>query len=228
MTIMVLLPGMDGTGLLFAPFLRELGKGITPIVVTYPTDRFLDYSALDAHVRKRLPAEKPFFLLGESFSGPVAISIAANAPRNLAGLILCASFAKSPRPLMARLKPLITMLPGLNSPTLAACALLGASSTTDLRQQLAAALTMVSPQVLRARLRAILEVNVTHALNKVRVPILYLRATCDKLVPRTAGDLIASLKPTQIVGVDAPHMLLQAAPQSAATVVTAFVGGLES
>lgn len=228
MTTIVLLPGMDGTGLLFAPFLRKLVNDIHSIVISYPTEQFLDYPALVAYVRERLPTERPFFLLGESFSGPVAISIAANAPHNLAGLILCASFARNPRPLFATIKSILALLPGLNSPTFATLALLGISSTPELRQQIATALAAVPPRVLRTRLRTVLESDFTDALPDVRVPILYLRATRDRLVPYGAGALIASLAPTQIVDIDAPHMVLQTAPEIAATVVASFVTARKS
>lgn len=228
MTTIVLLPGMDGTGLLFAPFVSKLGNDIRSMAISYPPEQFLDYPALVAHVRERLPNEGPFFLLGESFSGPVAISIAADAPNNLRGLILCASFARNPRPLLAKIGLMLPLLPSLNSPTLATYALLGTSSTPELRQQIATALAAVSPRVLQARLRTVIESDVTHSLPDVRVPILYLRATRDKLVPRGAGALVASLAPSQIVDIDAPHMVLQAAPEIAATVVKLFVVGRES
>ena len=39
---LVLLPGMEGTGSLFAPFLKELPDWVQPVVVSYPTDQALD------------------------------------------------------------------------------------------------------------------------------------------------------------------------------------------
>ncbi|MGQ0798894.1 MAG: serine aminopeptidase domain-containing protein [Pseudomarimonas sp.] len=43
-----------------------------------------------------LPRSEPYFLLGESFGGPLAIALAARQPRGLLGLVLCASFARYP------------------------------------------------------------------------------------------------------------------------------------
>lgn len=72
---LVLLPGMDGTGCLFAPITAALGEDVESMVVRYP-DEELDYSAHEAIARAALPLERPHVLLGESFSGSIAISIA--------------------------------------------------------------------------------------------------------------------------------------------------------
>lgn len=111
MAALVLLPGMDGTGGLFSEFLEALGPGLHPIVVPYPPDQPLDYSQLESIVRSRLPSDQPFVLLAESFSGPIAISIAASAPRGLLGLVLCCSFARSPRPVFSVLRSIVAFLP---------------------------------------------------------------------------------------------------------------------
>ena len=45
-TRLVLLPGMDGTGVLFEPLLEVLPCEFEPIVVRYPPDKALGYEAL--------------------------------------------------------------------------------------------------------------------------------------------------------------------------------------
>jgi len=92
MTILVLLPGLDGTGELFAPFVGAL-TGIDTRVIAYPADRAMDYPEHEGFVRDKLPRDEDYFLLAESFSGPIGISIAATAPPRLRGLILCGTFA---------------------------------------------------------------------------------------------------------------------------------------
>ena len=72
---LVLLPGMDGTGDLFAAFLSAPGCDLDVKVVSYPTDVALGYADLEAFARAALPTDRPFVILGESFSGPIAISI---------------------------------------------------------------------------------------------------------------------------------------------------------
>jgi pimeloyl-ACP methyl ester carboxylesterase len=77
---LVLLPGMDGTGDLFAPLVAALGPHMRTVIVRYP-DEPLDYASDEEIARAALPIGHPFILLGESFSGPIAVSIAASAPR---------------------------------------------------------------------------------------------------------------------------------------------------
>ena len=224
MTCLVLLPGMDGTGPLFSDFVAALSEPIKPVVVAYPPQQVLDYAQLDVYVRERLPANEPFVLLGESFSGPVAISIATNPPRNLAGLILSCSFARNPHPALAGLKPLIKLVPAIKSVTLISPMLLGKYSTPALRHQLNGALSQVSSKVMQARLRAVIDIDVTESLKQVRVPILYLRANDDRLVPQSASALISSIvTQTRVVSVDGPHMLLQVAAIAIASIVGDFI-----
>ncbi len=96
--ILVLLPGMDGTGVLFAPLLGELDPRISPWVVPYPADEPLSYDELLPLVRRALPSGEPFFLLAESFSGPLAIKLASEAPGNVRALVLVSTFIKNPLP----------------------------------------------------------------------------------------------------------------------------------
>ncbi len=94
--VLVLLPGLDGTGKLFAEFLKALDSSIGTLVVTYPKDVPMNYDQLEALVTAALPTDRPFVLLGESFSGPLAIRIAARRPEFLVGLVLCVTFARNP------------------------------------------------------------------------------------------------------------------------------------
>jgi len=96
MTKLILMPGMDGTGQLFAPFLDALGDSMESCVLRYPTDEPLGYSELLPRIRTELPQSGSFVLLGESFSGPLTVMLAAEEPAGLRGVILCASFATNP------------------------------------------------------------------------------------------------------------------------------------
>ena len=97
---------MDGTGYLFEPFIAALGSEFQIVRVAYPNADALGYSELEAIARAALPAG-PYVLLGESFSGPIAISLAASAPDQLKGLVLCCTFARNPRPFFSGLRSLV-------------------------------------------------------------------------------------------------------------------------
>src|SRR5262249_11759259 len=84
---------------------------IASIVVRYPGDQAIDYAGLEAVARGFLPKQTPFVLLAESFSGPIALAIAAAPPANLKGLILTCAFARNPRPGLRRLQAFVPLLP---------------------------------------------------------------------------------------------------------------------
>ncbi len=220
---LVLLPGMDGTGFLFEEFIAALGPGINPVIVSYPAKQILDYAQLESFAHQHLPIGQPFMLLGESFSGPIAISLAATAPPGLAGLILCCSFARNPRPSLSCLQGIVKFLPITRLVEALNPLLLGRFGSVRLRSQIKRALAGVSSATLRGRLLAVLTVDVSHALAQVQVPVLYLRASEDWLVPASASQLIAALSPrARVATVEGPHMLLQAAPESSAWEVRKF------
>lgn len=221
---LVLLPGMDGTGHLFAPFVAALPTEFSVKVVTYPVGEPLGYAELESIARAALPAEGPYIIVGESFSGPIAISIAGSEPSGLKGLVLCCSFARNPRPAFSGLRSLAGFLPLSLAPVaVLGRLLLGRFSTKALRLALRGALAQVSASALRARLIAVLAVDVSAKLSIVRVPILYLRASCDRVVPAGASEFMERINSrTRVVELEAPHFLLQAAPAKAAEVVAAF------
>ena len=92
----LLLPGLDGTGHLFARFLAAATGALDLRVIRYPPNRALGYPALASLVRKQLPREGRWALLGESFSGPLALRLAAEKPPGLTAVVLAASFHRRP------------------------------------------------------------------------------------------------------------------------------------
>ncbi len=194
-------------------------------VVAYPGDQKLAYEELIDLAAEALPKEGDFFILGESFSGPVAIALAARGDTRLCGLILACSFASNPLPLLAPLRHLARFLP---PPSMASAALsyalMGHHATPGLRTSLAAALDRVDPAVLRHRAQAALSVDATAALRSVRCPVLLLQATEDRVVPAASASRMQRACPqARLVRLQGPHFLLQACAKASAAVITAFV-----
>lgn len=225
MTALVLLPGMDGTGTLFDEFLTTLGPSFEPIVVAYPPDRELGYSELELLVRSKLPADRPYILLGKSFSGPIAIAVAASRPPGLIGLVLCCSFARNPYPMFRSSRRLTRLIPFKILPTgLASPFAFGRFATPRLLAALRKAVGAVPGAILAARLAEVLGVDVSPLLPDVRAPLLYLRGSCDRIVPGScADDIVRGAPHARIVEIDAPHFLLQAAPAAAAVALRDFL-----
>jgi pimeloyl-[acyl-carrier protein] methyl ester esterase len=220
---------MDGTGNLFADFVNALPKSLTAETVRYP-DSAYSYRELAEFVQSVTPVFEPFVLLAESFSTPLAIRYAAANSTNLRGLILCAGFAASPaRGLWRPLYSLLTSaLGGMRLPGFAARLLLvGQSASDDLVAAVQVAIASVSSRTLSARVRAILACDVSTELAQVRVPILYLQATHDRLVNASCCEEIRRIQPrTEVARIDGPHLILQREPQRAAELVVSFVGRL--
>jgi pimeloyl-[acyl-carrier protein] methyl ester esterase len=213
-TEIVLLPGLDGTGLLFADFVRECPPEIVPRVIEYPRDRFLNYRELLHLVEGRLPRQSEFIILGESFSGPVAVMLAAQRPRGLRAVVLAATFVARPGPRWTGLLPWRVLLrlraPGLILRWLVA----GRDASPALLRQLREAVGTVSSDVLAARIREHLIVNVVRELRRIAVPILYLQGVSDRLIRPQAWRTIRRAKPEVILArIAAPHMVLQTAPR---------------
>lgn len=226
MTTIVLLPGMDGTGTLYSGLAKAMAGKCKLIVATYPVDRALDYAALEVFVRNQLPDHEDYVLLGESFSGPIAISIASNRPARLKGLVLCATFASNPYPVLSNFRCMVPYLSLSLAPLpLLGYLLLGSFSTKELYADLTHALASVRPLVLKARLCAILSCDVREKLLAITVPVLYLRATKDRLVSASSWIQISKHLPSlQLAEFDAPHFLLQTKPDEVVKQVLHYFG----
>lgn len=220
---------MDGTGELFADFVNALGEAVTPLVVSYPASERLDYAGLTEFARTRLPRDRPFVLLGESFSGPVAIALAASRPAGLAALILSCTFARNPTPVFSLFKHALGALPVSPAFTaLIAPFMLGSSSTAALRGALRAAVGQATAAVIRGRMRAVLDVDYSAQMRAVQVPILYLQAAQDRVVLAGSARHLQTLHAgIELVRLRGPHLLLQAAPAHTASAVKRFLGKLQ-
>jgi len=225
MITLVLLPGMDGTGVFFADFAAAIPPEFKPLVVAYPNDPKLGYPELEALARAALPHGQPFILLGESFSGPIAISIAASNPPGLLGLILCCTFARSPHPLLSFATAAIRPFPAGRVPAFIQHRnLFGRFDSPRLRAQLTEVRSLVSANTLKSRLEAVARIDVSDKLRRVTVPILYLRAKRDRVVSRASADYVKKIRPdAEIADLDAPHLLLQTVPGDALSIIRNFV-----
>ena len=229
MAALVLLPGLDGTATLLSAFIEAVGPSFDTVqALSYPSDQALDYVGLERVVRQALPRERPFVLLGESFSGPLALAIAANPPPNLVGLVLSTTFARNPVLLMRPFAALTRFAPVRTLPlALISWWLLGRWATPATKARVQSALLSVEPAVLRARAAASLRVDVSACLGRISVPVLYLRATEDRLLlPHVGRQLLSAIAHASRVDIVAPHLLLQVEPAIAARAVAAFAAKL--
>ena len=217
----VMLPGMDGTAELLKDVSDRLSAHRRTRVIAYPTQRAMNYDQLTALVEELVPNE-PFVILGESFSGPIAIEIAARKKNHVAGLVLAATFAKHPMP-----APFSALARAFNHTWIpryvSEAALLGSKGTPEIRTALAEALSKVSSNVIRMRIIEALQVDMRSTLKEIVCPTLCLTGQQDRLVGRGCANAIRSaLADCEIQVLDAPHMLLQTNASEAADIIARF------
>jgi pimeloyl-ACP methyl ester carboxylesterase len=224
--LLILLPGMDGTGLMFEPFVQA-AAGFEARVVRYPA-ALTAYADCIAFARTQLPVDRPFLLLGESFSGPVAIALAAEAPEGLRGVVLSSSFARNPRPEWLWLRPLLRLLPPLQLPLpLLRRLLLGKGASAALMHLTMAMLPHFPTATMKGRTLAVAAVDVTDLLARIQVPLLALCASQDRLVPKAATAWVrAHRHQLDIVTLRGPHWLLQTRPEACVQAIQGFIDRL--
>jgi pimeloyl-ACP methyl ester carboxylesterase len=221
---LIILPGLDGTGARMTPFLREVERAVPVRVLEYPPDQPLGYAELESLVRQGLPQDERYVLLAESFSGPIAIRVAASPPPGLTALILCGTFAKNPFPWLRAVRALAVRVPFKSLPRwLRAPLLWGSGDPRRAPPSAQRASAGVTPAVIRRRLHEVLTVDVTAQLAAIELPMLILRPTRDRIVPRAAARLLAQTPHADVVDIEGPHLLLQSRPVESAAAVLRFL-----
>jgi len=219
------MPGLDGTGILFADFVQAIESEVDCLVMAYPKDEPLGYEELEKRVMRSLPKDRPFVLLGESFAGPLALRIAARNPDGLVGLILCVTFARNPYPMLGWARPLAAYLPIKSLPRwLRAPLMWGSGSPQRASSQTERAIAGVSVAVIRRRIAELMAADETATLKRIRKPTLVMRATRDRVISKRATLEIAhGISGATLAEVDGPHLLLKTRPDECARVVTSFL-----
>jgi len=217
---LVLLPGMDGTGLLFRPFI-DVADDFEIDIIGYPQDKFLTYSELTDYVRELLPKDKEFILVAESFSGPIAYELMKQRTPKLKSAVFIASFISSPRPIMLpMLKRLpLSMLFSIPVPKfIIRRYFLGLGASDELIRQFKEAIKKVSPDVLAKRLKMLAEIEAPK--ERISYRCCYVQANSDSLVPESNIGIFKKLfDDISIKKVDGPHFLLQANPEGCLRVI---------
>lgn len=217
---MVLLPGLHGTGDLFAPFVQCAPPHLRPVVIPLPL--FAEYDELLQAIRAQLPAE-PFAILGESFSGPLAISIARAMPERVVAVILSASFVSPPISGLLRFVPWRFLFVFESPRWVVRWFFAGRKASRELVDAVRGAIRKTPRRVLAARMRAVFSLR---PLAPISVPLLYLSGTRDVLVRFRERAFERVAPHVERKRIAAPHLVLQAAPREAWAAIAAFLDPL--
>lgn len=189
----VLVPGMDGTGKLFyrqVPLLARSHRVVTytlrnaaPTMDVLVTDlaRLIDTAA---------PAERRAIIIGESFGGALALSLALAKPEQVSGLVILNSFPYFAPQFRLRIAALgLSALPwgamGLVR-RLTAFRLHSPHTRPEEIQRFMELTARASREGYLNRLKLLTQYDVRHRLHELRPPTLFLAADRDHLVPSVA------------------------------------------
>lgn len=160
-----LLPGLDGTGRLYAPLLRALGDGAVAETLAYDGTRFDGYAALAESLEPALRRHDGTVLVAESFAGPLAVLLAHRNPGRVGAVVLAASFVHRPLPFSFACAAVLERLPAVAPPMFALERVLaGGALPASLRAEFEAILDELPVEVMRRRALAALRVDVRREL----------------------------------------------------------------
>ncbi len=221
----VFLPGLDGSGLFFENFRKTLPSSMTTQVLSYPRDECHTYQETVDLIYEQLPRDNEYFIVAESFSGPVAIEIASLAPLKLKGLALVSSFCFSPlNQLKKQLAQNLLFL--LHFPSSQALIHKVLCNGTDLALSLKIkrVVDALPTSTLKQRILSALNVDLRGALDDVEVPLLILQGGQDRLLDPSCGVTIKRYyEAAEFVQIDGPHCLLQCEPEASSKVIVPFI-----
>jgi pimeloyl-ACP methyl ester carboxylesterase len=204
--LLVLFPGMDGTGKLFEKQLAGLADRFDVRCLSIANDDQSHWSGLvDQTIRlilTELAVDRPLYLCGESFGACFAMLVAEQLSTRIAKLVLinpASSFARSP--LLATVSALSGLLPDAFYP-LSAMILVNFLINQDRvspieRQSLLNAILSVRPQTAAWRLNLLRQFPVNSIIPKlIDIPTLLIAGGLDRLLP-SASEIttLASILP---------------------------------
>jgi pimeloyl-[acyl-carrier protein] methyl ester esterase len=227
---LVFLPGLDGTGLSYGPLGEVMPENARVTVVHYPADQKLSFGELVQCTYEQLPRNKPLILIAESFSGPIAISLASSFPSHIKGIVFCATFMKFARPFLlatAKYLPLLSLL-RRPAPDFLLYFVCGGRPFSDKLLPLFRQIEkLVKPEVMAHRIRMLHGIDATADARTLRLPCCYIQGARDKLIPVRCVVPFKKYLPGLIVkSVDGPHGILQAQPEKCAEIIMEFVRGI--
>lgn len=222
---LVMLPGLQGSGAFFAPFTRAAAGVLDCKVISYPDRPPMGYAALEEFVKPQLPAGD-YFLLGESFAGPLAASIAHGAGPNLKGLVLAATFMRNPLPsaLVPAAKIALRSMGKIVPPDAVIRAMLLDARSEHMLAMTRERIAELDEETLMTRCAEALSIDRRPELATLRIPVLIMAAKHDRLIHKSAAMETRDIaKNATYAEFDAPHYLLQSAPKETLAVILEFM-----
>jgi len=223
----VVLPGIDGGDMLFENLRRALSGRANVEILALPETGPQTYENLAAALLPSLPDNGEYVLLTHSFGGPLAVLLADRTTHKPKGLVLGATFARNPWPLLGGIvkAALPSFLQPKSMPVIEATLLKSGDHETAYR--IFQRLSELGQNILSERVKTVLSSDIRKSLQSLSIPLLYVQGRNDKLISTPQGQLMrATAKNLKIVTVDTPHLVFQY--DAARTVETVLLPFLQS
>lgn len=219
-----LLPGLDGSGDLFGPLLRELPE--TTRVVSLPLEA-VTWEDFVASALTQINTEAPFVLFAESAAGLIALRLLAEHGARCRGLVACATFLTNPAPLRTALAAIPGLVRLLGAPPawVIRSLLLTRSAGDGLTAEVAEVLARVPPEVVVERLHLVRALVLERY--EFDFPLVYVRGDADRIVSRRSElEWLGHVRgcSSHVEHATGPHLLAQENP----SVVARLLVRLES
>lgn len=189
----LLLPGLDGTGLLYYRQLEALEQRYRVRAWELPRHGAFDYPDLIEEIDRATEAEEPgsMVVVGESFGGTVAMHLALARPERVRTLVLVNTFPRYRRQgrirLACRLAPLLRWSVSQRVKNAVAERTLAFEGIdADDRRRYREIIEHVDPIGYRRRLELVRCVDLRARLEEIAVPTILFASGRDKLVPSIA------------------------------------------
>ena len=226
---LLFMPGIDGTGISFEPLRQFLPANIETTVIRYPASTPLSFEETVNSALEQISGD-PDVVLAESFSGPVAVALIGSGRVKTKGLILSATFARTPRPFLMEILSLLPVGSILKFPFPNSWLrfFIGDAKAAGVILPLWKRVRSEVPaRILAHRIRIIDRIDVREYLSKVIIPCLYIQATRDRIVPASSvRDFADSITGLQIRRIAGPHPILQVEPEASAAIISEFIEAL--
>ncbi len=221
-SLIILMPGMDGSGFLYQPLSRLLTqKGLDNTIE--PLNPHQDKHAYTQYLEQKY-RDNNLVLVAESYAGHIATQLAIRGNLHIEKLIIMASFLENPTKLTELEKYFsmnIIKKPPLPEKALAK-ALFGKGGNDELMALFKQAMQDVTEQQLAGRIKDMR--TLTLPTQKVNQKTLYIQATDDWLVPaknlKSYQQCFENLTVKKLKGT---HLIAQGNAQECANLIDDFI-----
>lgn len=232
-----LLPGMDGTGLLLGDFCAAIlnhddadDPQFDATILSLPTNIPNSYECLAEHFSNKLfrPfASEKYVLIAESFSGPLAVKLAATHPDRVAALVLVATLLRCPVPSLVRIAPW-SLLFRFPLPAFVVSRLMaGPNASPTIAQAVRQSVAQVPRATMGQRVRTVITADVRAEFSQLVVPTLFIEAANDRVVPWNARKQVTNANvSSQLATINGHHLVLQTQPDQAWCMIRDFLVAL--